>query len=137
MTFMLMIMSLLAHAEEPASPTAPAAAPPAAVVQIQADTDQRFSVIVNGSPLGVATHTAPLILKDMPAGPHSAEFRTEDNLVIWNRGVLTLQAGDQITLSLSEGRPVVPSGRTGAWRTTTSSGPLPQKPARTPQKEAP
>ncbi len=107
------------------------------VVQIVARQGQRFSVILDGKPMGVASHDAPLVLTGLTLGQHLAEFRTEDNTVIWARGVLDLQPAEELVLALSEGRPVIPTGRAGAWRATNTSTPLPRKPARQPVREAP
>jgi hypothetical protein len=65
------------------------------------------------------------VLSELGPGTHSVEIRTEDNLVIWARGVVELKPGDQIVLMLSEGRPVTANGRTGAWRATAGTPPPP------------
>jgi hypothetical protein len=141
MPLFLVLLSLVAFAED-SSPAeapaeAPATAPLAPVVQIKAVKGQRFSVIIDGQPLGVAAFDAPLTLIDLAPGMHTAEFRTEDRLVIWARGLLDLQASDQIVLTLTEGRPVMASGRTGAWRVASSTTALPRRAVKQPVREVP
>ena len=138
----LFLLSLTAFAQDvpPPAPKAPEKATqpnPSPVVQIKATKGQRFSVILNGQAVGIATFDAPLILSDLAPGRHTAEFRTEDNLVIWARGILELKPTEEIVLTLSEGRPVMANGRTGAWRSATSTTTLPRKPVKKPVAETP
>jgi len=141
MTLFLLTLTLWAYAEEPESQPTPPTPPviqtvPAPVVQIRAAKDQRFSVIIGGQPVGVASHESPLTLTDLTPGSHPVELRTENNLIIWVRGTLHLESGEELVLSISEGRMVEVTGRTGAWRPATSSTTLPRKPARQPDSKA-
>jgi len=136
----LFLFTVLAFAKDPPAPApkapeqeaVPATSP---VVQIKATKGQRFSVILDGQPVGVTSYDTPLTLTDLAPGRHTAEFRTEDNLVIWARGILELGPTEELVLTLSEGRPVIATGRTGAWRTATSTTTLPRKPVKKPKRE--
>lgn len=141
MQLFLVLLSLVAFAED-SSPVevpaeAPASAPPAPVVQVKAVKGQRFTVIINGQPLGVATFDAPLTLIDLAPGKHTVEIRTEDRLVIWTRGLLELQASEQLVLTLTEGRPVMVTGRSGAWRAASSTSVMPRGAVKQPVREVP
>jgi hypothetical protein len=138
MTLLALLLCLPSFGQDTPAPEAPAkaAAPdPTPVVQIKATKGQRFSVIVDGKPSGTVSFDAPMILTHLAAGRHTAEFRTEDNLVIWARGVLELGPSEELVLTLTEGRPVMANGRTGAWRVATSTTTLPRKPVKKPTKE--
>jgi hypothetical protein len=138
MQILLFALSLVAFAEEQPKTTPPAPAPdPSPVVQLKASPGQRFSVILDGSPVGVVGPGTPMVLSDLAPGRHTAEFRTEDNLIIWARGILELKPTEELILTLSEGRPVMATGRTGAWRPATTTTTLPRKPVKQPAREAP
>ena len=107
------------------------------MVQIKARKDQRFSVILDGRPVGLATFEVPLLLTEVKPGQHTVEIRNEDNTVIWSRGVLDLKPTEELILSLSEGRPVLPTGRPGAWRAANTHKAPPNKPLKKPLKEVP
>ena len=140
MTLFLMLLCAPVFAQDTPAPQAPTEAPipePTPVVQIKASEGQRFSVILDGKPVGIVGFESPMTLTDLAPGRHTAEFRTEDNLVIWARGILQLNPTDELVLTLSEGRPVMATGRTGAWRVATSTTTLPRKPVKKPAKETP
>ena len=55
-------------------------------------------------------------LHGIPSGEHTLELRSSDLLVIWLRGTLYLQPGDDLNLQVSEGRMLEVFGRPGAWQ---------------------
>ncbi len=97
------------------------------VVLIKAQAGQRFTVVVDGQPHTVIGGEADLSLTTLTLGPHTVEVRSENNLVIWSHGTLNLIAGDEVLLSLEEGRSVTVRGREDAWQNTTSERPQPRK----------
>ncbi len=107
------------------------------VVQLKAKKEQRFSVILDGRHAGLATFEVPLLLTEIKPGQPTVEIRNEDNTVIWSRGVLDLKPTEELILSLSEGRPVLPTGRPGAWRASNTPKAPPNKPVKKPLQEAP
>ena len=110
-------IDISADAVETDSPAAVApvdAAPP--VVVFQAAEGQRFSIVVAGARLGVASGDAPLVVEGLGTGRHEVQIRSEDHLTIWARGVLILEGGDQLQLDCEEGRIVRATGRDGAWK---------------------
>lgn len=100
--------------DSPGQARRPDAGPP--VVAVVAAAGQRFSLLVDGERVGIATPHAPLVLDALAVGDHTVQVRSEDNLTIWARGVIQLQPGDRIELACEEGRMVRPSGREGVWR---------------------
>lgn len=105
----------IALAEPP--PTAAAVLPgmPLPVLELRSADGAVFLVRLNGAP-GVSLRAdAPLRLEDLPPGRHTLEISRPDQLVVWVRGILELQPGDQVTLRVAEGRMVEVFGRTEAW----------------------
>jgi hypothetical protein len=100
--------------DTPPPPAASEGPPP--VLELRGKAGQRFSVILDGERLAVLGPDRPLRLESVAAGAHTVEFRSPDNLTIWARGSLELRAGDDVALSIAEGRPVEAFGRTDAWQ---------------------
>ena len=92
---------------------ADAAAP---TVELRATAGQSFRVIVDDEDMGALSSDRPLSLGDLGAGSHSLQLRSADRTVIWTRGTLDLQAGDQIVLHAREGRMLEVFGRPDAWK---------------------
>lgn len=103
-----------AQTDSPGEATAPDLPPP--IVAVVAAGEQRFSLLVDGRRVGIASGDAPLLLDDLVPGDHEVQVRSEDDQTIWARGQLRLQAGDRIELSCEEGRMVRATGRDAAWK---------------------
>jgi len=88
----------------------------APVVHLSAAPGQRFSVIVNSKRVALLHDDRPILLEGLVPGPHSLEVRSIDNLTVWARGTLDLQAGDDLRLTIAEGRLPEVFGRAEAWR---------------------
>lgn len=85
-------------------------------VRLEASSDERFSVIVDGQRTALLHAKRPLLLDTLPPGPHALEIRSVDNLTVWARGTLDLRPGDDLRLAVSEGRLPEVFGRAEAWR---------------------
>lgn len=86
------------------------------VLELKAAAQQDFSVVVDGRRLAVLVAGHPLRLAELGVGTHELELRSADLLTIWARGTLDLQPGDELSMSIAEGRDVEFFGRAGAWR---------------------
>jgi hypothetical protein len=89
---------------------------PAAQVRIEGPADQRFSIVLDGRPVGVVGPGAPLQLPALAAGAHLLQIRSADQLIVWAQGTLTVQPGDALVVKVQEGRMPEVFGRPGAWR---------------------
>lgn len=89
---------------------------PAPTVALRSGDGQPFTIILDGRRLGTLAPDAPMSLDDLTPGAHALEVRSTDLLVVWLRGTLHLQPGDEIILQLTEGRMVEVFGRTEAWQ---------------------
>jgi len=85
-------------------------------VHLSALTGERFSIIVDGSRVALLHDDQPLLLDSLGVGNHRLEIRSVDNLTVWARGTLQLQPGDDLRLTVSEGRLPEVFGRPEAWR---------------------
>ena len=52
----------------------------------------------------------------LPPGEYPIEARSADSTYIWMRGTLHIEAGDELIMALSEGRPPETFGRAEAWQ---------------------
>lgn len=57
-----------------------------------------------------------LRLPDLAPGQYTIEARSADMTYVWLRGTVTVEAGDEVVLALSEGRPAECYGRPEAWQ---------------------
>ncbi len=89
---------------------------PAPEVSLRSADGQEFIVIVDGRRLGTLSAETPMRLDGIPSGEHTLELRSSDLLVVWLRGTLHLQPGDDLNLQVSEGRMLEVFGRSGAWQ---------------------
>lgn len=89
---------------------------PAPEVTLRSADGQEFIVIVDGHRLGSLSPESPMSLEGIPTGEHTLELRSPDLLVVWLRGTLSLQPGDDLKLQVSEGRMLEVFGRPGAWQ---------------------
>ncbi len=96
------------------TPPADGATPP--TVRLVATPGQQFSILVDGKRVAVLQADLPLALDHLGPGTHSLEVRSADNLTIWVRGTLDLEPGDDLRLTLTEGRLPELFGRAEAWR---------------------
>lgn len=93
---------------------APATAPP--LVLLRATTGERFRIVLDGRSLGILDADHPLSLSALAIGEHTLEIRSPDGLVVWVRGSLRLQAGDDLQIHIREGRMFEVFGRGDAWK---------------------
>lgn len=84
-------------------------------VEIRAAHGQKFAILIDGKRTAVVGHHAGLELETLAVGEHTLEVRTPDNLTVWLRGTLDLQKGDDLILTLQEGKMVEVFGRDKAW----------------------
>jgi hypothetical protein len=89
---------------------------PAPIVALRSAAGRAFLVIIDGHRLGALTPDSPMLLDMLPVGEHSLELRSPDLLVVWLRGTLSLQPGDDLKLQVAEGRMLEIFGRAGAWQ---------------------
>ncbi|MEL6342589.1 MAG: hypothetical protein AAFV53_05615 [Myxococcota bacterium] len=85
-------------------------------VVFQARGGDSFLVRIDGDDGQLLAPGVELKLDDLPAGPHALEITRPDQLVVWVRGTLTLQPGDQLQVLVEEGRMIQVFGRQGAWK---------------------
>ncbi len=57
-----------------------------------------------------------LTFADLEPGEYRIEARSADLTYVWMRGTVHVQAGDEVVLALSEGRPTECFGRPEAWQ---------------------
>ena len=91
-------------------------------IELTAATGQRFAVVLDGRRFAVLTSQQALRIDDLAPGEHQLELRSADHLIVWVRGTLTIQPGDDLRLSVSEGRMVDVFGREGAWTANDAVG---------------
>ena len=113
-TVRLLVGETSLSSDQAVQPEQPSAAPP--VVELRAATQQEFAVVLDGQRYAVLEAGHPLRLTDLATGSHALELRSADLLTIWARGTLHLQPGDDLVLSIAEGRDVEFFGRPEAWR---------------------
>lgn len=110
---------LMVGADEISTDTPPPvddSAGPPPVLELRGKKGQRFSVILDGKRVAVLGPDRPLRLEELGVGSHRLELRSPDNLTIWARGTVDLRLGDDLALSIAEGRPVEAFGRPEAWQ---------------------
>lgn len=90
------------------------AAPP--VVLFKASPDQHFGVLIDGKRVASLHPEHPLKFEALGPGTHTIELRSVDYTTVWSRGELQLQPGDDLALTVTEGKPVEAFGREGAWK---------------------
>jgi hypothetical protein len=88
----------------------------APVVRLTAAPGQRFSILVDGKRTALLHAERPLLLDQLPPGDHALEVRSIDNTTVWARGTLDLLPGDDLRLTIAEGRLPEVFGRAEAWR---------------------
>jgi len=86
------------------------------VVRFEAAQGQRFSIVVDGKRVALLQPGQPVLLEALGVGHHDLQIRSMDNLTVWARGSLDLQPGDDLRISLAEGRLPEVFGRPEAWR---------------------
>jgi hypothetical protein len=94
-------------------PTTPGTLP---ILRFEAATGQRFSIMVDGKRVALLHPGQPVLLEALGVGHHDLQIRSVDNLTVWSRGSLELQPGDDLRISLAEGRLPEVFGRPEAWR---------------------
>jgi len=96
--------------------------PPAAdaidrpIVRFEAAPGQRFSILIDGKRVALLQPGQPVLLDALDIGPHDLQVRSMDNVTVWARGALELQPGDDLRITLAEGRMPEVFGRAEAWR---------------------
>jgi len=97
-----------------AAPTAPDPAVGPRVL-LKAVAGQRFGLVIDGKRAGELHPEQPLRLDSLKAGVHKIELRSVDHLTVWARGELDLRAGDDLAITVQEGKLPDAFGRAGAW----------------------
>jgi hypothetical protein len=97
-----------------AAPTAPDPAVGPRVL-LKAVAGQRFGLVIDGKRAGELHPEQPLRLDSLKAGVHKVELRSVDHLTVWARGELDLRAGDDLAITVQEGKLPEAFGRAGAW----------------------
>ena len=85
-------------------------------VGLRSADGQKFIIIIDGHHLGTLSPETPMTLDMLPVGSHLLEVRSPDMLIVWIRGSLVLQPGDDLRLDISEGRMAEVFGRSEAWQ---------------------
>jgi hypothetical protein len=88
-------------------------APPPVIIFRPLGT-QQFSVILNGKTRTLITEET--VIDHWGPGIHKLEVRSADNLTVWARGELTLDAGQSVVINLDAGRALDVQGTAGAWK---------------------
>ncbi len=88
---------------------------PAPAVSLISADGNTFSIILDGQRVGTLSTASPLALEGLTAH-HTLEIRSADLQVIWTKGALELQPGDDLVLRVSQGRMPEVFGRADAWK---------------------
>ena len=96
----------------PAAPSADAAPPH---VLLKAHPGQRFGVVIDGKRVAMLHPEQPLRLDSLSVGVHQLELRSADHLTVWARAELQLQPGDELAITVQEGKMPEAFGREGAF----------------------
>ncbi|MFT4974477.1 MAG: hypothetical protein ACI8S6_000360 [Myxococcota bacterium] len=97
-------------------PDAPQAVGVAPQVELRSSGGASFRVRIDDGQTQLLRPEQPLRLDDLTLGEHTVEIARADGLVIWVRGSLTVQPGDELVIQVAEGRMIEVFGRPGAWR---------------------
>jgi hypothetical protein len=87
----------------------------APTLELRAVNGQKFGVVLDGKRTAVVSFHQALKLETLGIGEHTLEVRTPDNLTVWLKGTLDLEKGDEIVMTLEEGRMAEVFGRSQAW----------------------
>jgi hypothetical protein len=87
----------------------------APTLELRAANGQKFGVTLDGKRLAVVSYHQAVKIETLGAGEHTLEVRTPDNLTVWVKGTLDLENGDELVLTLQEGRMAEVFGRSQAW----------------------
>ena len=109
---------VLIGAKDVSTDSAPPPPPDGAAprVQLQAAPGDHFAVVMDGKRLGGLDADHPMLLEALSVGAHQLEVRSPDLTLIWSRGTLELQPGDELVIRANEGRTFEVYGRAGALR---------------------
>jgi len=89
---------------------------PPPVVSLRSADGRDFLVVIDDHRLGMLGPESSMRLDMLPVGEHTLELRSPDMLVVWLRGTLQLQPGDDLKLQVTEGRMLEVFGRAEAWQ---------------------
>lgn len=112
------VVRLLIGKDSLSTDASPPAAPeggPAPRVLLKAHAGQRFGVVVDGKRLATLHAEQPLRLDSLKPGSHQLELRSVDHLTVWARAELALQPGDELAITVQEGKMPEAFGREGAY----------------------
>ena len=84
-------------------------------LELRAVNGQKFGVVLDGKRTAIVSFHQALKLETLGVGEHTLEVRTPDNLTVWLKGTLDLEKGDEIVMTLEEGRMAEVFGRSQAW----------------------
>jgi hypothetical protein len=84
-------------------------------LELRAVNGQKFGVVLDGKRTAIVSYHQALKLETLGAGEHTLEVRTPDNLTVWLKGTLDLQKGDELVMTLQEGKMAEVFGRSQAW----------------------
>ncbi len=96
-------------------PVAPVEGAPPPRVLLKAHAGQRFGVVVDGKRFATLHAEQPLRLDSLGPGSHQLELRSPDHLTVWARAELQLQPGDELAITVQEGKLPEAFGREGAY----------------------
>jgi hypothetical protein len=84
-------------------------------LELRAVNGQKFGVLLDGKRTAIVSYHQALKIETLGAGEHTLEVRTPDNLTVWLKGTLDLEKGDELVMTLQEGRMAEVFGRSQAW----------------------
>ena len=84
-------------------------------VELRAVSGQKFGVVLDGKRTAIVSSHQALKIETLGAGEHTLEVRTPDNLTVWLKGTLDLEKGDELVMTLQEGKMAEVFGRSQAW----------------------
>jgi hypothetical protein len=84
-------------------------------LELRAFDGQKFGVLLDGKRTAVVSYHQALKIETLGPGEHTLEVRSPDNLTVWLKGTLDLEKGDELVMTLQEGRMAEVFGRSQAW----------------------
>lgn len=93
----------------------PPAPPVRPALELRADSDDPFALVLGGERTCVFTRGATVVLEGLAEGEHALEIRSADLLTIWSRGTLVLGPDTRVVATAARGRALDVFGPEGAW----------------------
>ena len=84
-------------------------------LELRAVSGQKFGVVLDGKRTAIVSYHQALKIETLGTGEHTLEVRTPDNLTVWLKGTLDLEKGDELVMTLQEGKMAEVFGRSQAW----------------------